>query len=241
MLAIIGGSGLTAYPELHICESVSRSTPYGEASVAVQLGELGGKPVAFLARHGQPHRIPPHKVNYRANLYLLQSLGVTEIIAVNAVGGIGEAYAAGVICVPDQIVDYTYGREHTFSDSAAVPLLHCDFTEPYSEPLRQRLLAAARTLNEPIVENGVYAAVQGPRLETAAEIRRLANDGCDLVGMTGMPEAGLARELALDYACLAVVANKAAGCSDEPITIEQIHRVMDAAQARVRALIRAVV
>ena len=205
MLAIIGGSGLSS---LAMLESVRREivrTPYGEPSSPVSLGRLKGCEVAFLARHGHGHTIAPHEINYRANLWALKKQGVEGVVSVAAVGGIPAELAPGAIVVPHQIIDYTWGRKHTYFEGDA-PVTHIDFTHPYSETLRQSVLAAARRCNEPVHDGGVYAATQGPRLETAAEIDRLERDGATLVGMTGMPEAALARELGLPYAAVAVIA-----------------------------------
>ncbi len=237
MLGIIGGSGLTEFSELQITREILIETPYGKPSAALVKGELHGKPLVFLARHGNPHSIPPHCVNYRANLWALKSLGVSQVLAVNAVGGITAGQESGVISFPDQIIDYTWGRQHTYSDSAEVALQHVDLSYPYTEQLRHNLLKAAQQLGMPVIKHGVYAAVQGPRLETAAEIRRLANDGCDIVGMTGMPEAALARELGLEYACIALVVNKAAGLNQGIITMEEMQQVMRSGMQQVKSLI----
>jgi 5'-methylthioinosine phosphorylase len=191
----------------------------------------------FLARHGHPHKLPPHKVNYRANLLALKEAGVTEIIAVNAVGGITEAMDAEAICIPDQVIDYTHGREDTFYDGVYLPLDHVDFSHPYDQDLSSKLYFAAESKNIITQHGGVYAATQGPRLETIAEIKRLENDGCDVVGMTGMPEAVLARELNIPYASLSLVVNKAAGKSDELITMDDIRRVLDQGMHKVQAII----
>jgi 5'-deoxy-5'-methylthioadenosine phosphorylase len=211
MLGIIGGTGLAMLEGLSIERSEPVTTPWGDASAPLLHGRFAGRPAVFLARHGSGHTIAPHAVNYRANIWALRESGVARIIAVNAVGGIGAAFAPGTLAVPDQIIDYSWGRVHSFYDEPGEALQHVDFTEPYSRALRQVLLAAAARANLPVRDGGVYAVTQGPRLETAAEIDRLARDGCDIVGMTGMPEAGLARELGLEYACCAVVVNRAAG------------------------------
>jgi 5'-methylthioinosine phosphorylase len=211
-LAVIGGTGLYKLAALDDVETALRETPYGDPSGPVRIGRFGAHRIAFLARHGEQHSLPPHRVNYRANLWLLKELGVVRVLAVNAVGGITERYAPRAIGVPDQIIDYTWGRIHTFSEEPGSEVQHVDMTEPYSPSLRAALLDAAKTANIPVIDGGCYGATQGPRLETKAEIARMHRDGCDLVGMTGMPEAGLARELGLDYACLALVANWAAGC-----------------------------
>ncbi len=223
-LAIIGGTGLTQISELNITGREHVDTPYGKPSADYVRGELNGKPVVFLARHGNPHRIPPHKINYRANLWGLMKLGVTEIVAVAAVGGITEQMAPARLAVPDQLIDYSYGREHTFFADDLDHVTHIDFTQPYTAALRQRLLTTAGKANIAVVPQGTYGCTQGPRLETSAEILRMQRDGCDLVGMTGMPEAALARELNIAYAALAVVANWAAGITAEEITMDEIER-----------------
>lgn len=236
-LAIIGGTGLCELPGVAVRESLGVATPYGAPSAPVQYLDWQGRDVLFLARHGQPHRIPPHKINYRANLWALREAGATAVLAVAAVGGIDRSMAPGELAVPDQIIDYTWGREHTYADSADLPLLHVDFTSPYSEPWRQRLIGAARERGLPCRDRGVYGAAQGPRLESKAEIDRMDRDGCTLVGMTGMPEAGLARELGLDYACLAVVVNLAAGRGPEIITMDDIHQGLELGMGRVHAVL----
>jgi 5'-methylthioinosine phosphorylase len=211
MLGVIGGTGLGTLEGMAIERPESVDTPWGEPSAALLHGTLGSRRLVFLARHGEGHAIAPHEVNYRANVWALREAGVERVIAINAVGGIGEAYAPGRLAVPDQLIDYTWGRAHSFCGRLGQPLHHLDFTEPYSTALRRLLLDAARRAGMEVVDGGVYAVTQGPRLETAAEIDRLARDGCDLVGMTGMPEAALAQEAGLEYACCAVIVNRAAG------------------------------
>ena len=215
-------------------------TPYGAPSAPVQKGEYHGKPVYFFARHGEQHQWPPHRVNYRANMYALKQLGVEQVIAVNAVGGIHHDMAPAVISVPDQIIDYTWGRIHTYSDDEHSPLEHIDFTFPYAERTRELLLRAADAAGVIALARGVYGCTQGPRLETAAEIRRMQRDGCDLVGMTAMPEAPLAREIGLDYASLCVVANWAAGCTDELITMEAIDATLKVGMDNIRKILQQV-
>lgn len=210
-IGIIGGTGLTKLPDLEITRREVVYTPYGEPSGPITHGLLNGVEVAFLARHGLGHTIPPHRVNYRANIWALKSIGVRRVVAIAAVGGIRKDMAPGNIAFPDQIIDYTYGREHTFFEKDLDQVTHIDFTEPYCPTCRSGLIEAARTAKLDAVENGVYAAAQGPRLETAAEINAMERDGCDMVGMTGMPETALARELELSYASCAVIANWAAG------------------------------
>ncbi len=236
-LAIIGGTGLTQLDGLKILRRETVSTRWGEPSAPLLVGELGDCEVVFLARHGERHEVPPHRVNYRANLQALHDLGVEQVIAVAAVGGIDAELAPGAIVIPDQLIDYTWGREHTFFDGAPEPVEHIDFTDPYCEALRLELLGVAERCGIGVVDGGVYGATQGPRLETAAEIDRMRRDGCSLVGMTGMPETALARELGLCYACCAVVANRAAGCGDAVISMDEIRRTLDSAMAVVRRLL----
>jgi 5'-methylthioinosine phosphorylase len=241
-LAVIGGTGLYHLAALEETKAMTAVTPYGMSSGPVRVGRFGAHRIAFLARHGEDHGLPPHKVNYRANLWLLKQLGATRVLAVNAVGGIAERYAPRVIGVPDQIIDYTWGRISTFCEESGTEVLHVDMTEPYTQSLRAALLAAARAADIAVVDGGCYGATQGPRLETRAEIARLRRDGCDLVGMTGMPEAGLARELGLEYASLALVANWAAGCGDAAeITMDEVHANLDHATAALPRMIASLV
>jgi 5'-methylthioinosine phosphorylase len=236
-LAIIGGTGLTSLHGLQIVSSEEVETPFGAPSAPLTIGEMTGKTLVFLPRHGGKHTIPPHKINYRANLWALQQSGVEKIIAVNAVGAIRADMTPGRLIVPDQIIDYTHSRIGTFFEEGLEQVTHIDFTEPYCEPLRQQLIAASRACGLEVIGEGTYAATQGPRLESAAEIDRLERDGCDLVGMTGMPEAALARELELCYASLSVVANMAAGRSDEELTMEMIERTLVGGMADVKRLL----
>jgi 5'-methylthioinosine phosphorylase len=244
-LAIIGGTGLYRLADLEAVEDAQPVTPYGAPSGPVRIGLLAGKRVAFLARHGEQHSLPPHKVNYRANLAALQALGARRVLALNTVGGITERFAPRVLACPDQLIDYTWGRISTFCEGdvdagRGGDVLHVDFGDPYTPALRADVLAAAARAGVAMVDGGCYGATQGPRLETKAEIARLRRDGCDLVGMTGMPEAALARELGLDYACLAIVANWAAGAGpdpDEVITFEDVLANVAAASAGLPALI----
>lgn len=240
-LALIGGTGLTSLETLTIIRREMVQTPYGEPSGPLTHGELYGTRVVFLPRHGRAHTIPPHRVNYRANLWALQHIGVSHVIAVAAVGGIRDDMLPGVLAIPDQVIDYTYGRAHTFFDSDDRPVTHVDFTEPYCGALRQALIEAGVRAGVDPRGSGVYGATQGPRLETAAEIERMARDGCDLVGMTGMPEAVLARELGLCYAACAVVANRAAGRVPGVISMDDIETNLKAGMERVRALLHEVV
>lgn len=239
-LAIIGGTGLYRWSGLTGIERHAIDTPYGAPSDSVMVGQVGAHRVAFLARHGESHTIPPHRVNYRANLWALHHLGARRVIGVNAVGGIRADMGPRALAVPDQLIDYTCDRLTSFCDVAGAEVRHIDFSEPYSAGLRRDLLAAARRAGVAVVDGGCYGATQGPRLETRAEIARLRRDGCDLVGMTGMPEAALARELDLDYACLALVANWAAGCGDEvEISLPEIFANLQAATAEVPRIVTA--
>ncbi len=241
MLAIIGGTGLTKLGLLEVSESRWYDTPFGEPSGQVVFGTIAGREVLFLARHGDPHQLPPHKVNYRANLFALREAGASKLIAVNAVGGIHADFVPASIAIPDQIIDYTYGREHTIFDGSHARLEHIDFTYPYSSELREALIQAAKEISLPCLETGTYGATQGPRLETAAEIQRYKRDGCDMIGMTGMPEASLARELGLHYACLALSVNWCAGLSAEVITMDDINKALGEGMGKVMALLSAVV
>ena len=240
-VAIIGGTGLTSLDTLNITHRETQSTPYGDPSSLMIRGELGGRTVVFLARHGQHHTIPPHRINYRANLWALHRIGVRQVIAVAAVGGIRDDMGPGALAFPDQIVDYTWGRHCTFFEDNLSHVTHIDFTEPYCPELRARLIEAARALGLGAREPCTYAAAQGPRLETAAEIRRMERDGCDIVGMTGMPEAALARELDLHYATCAVVANWAAGKAAGEITMTEIERNLAEGLEQVKSLLARVI
>lgn len=236
-LAIIGGSGLAALPGLDILQTLTPATPWGAPSAPVTLGQFKARELLFLPRHGPGHTIPPHRVNYRANIQALKDCGAAAIIAVNAVGGITPALTPGRIVIPAQIIDYTWGREHTFQDEAARPVKHIDFTRPYTEALRQRLIAAATRAGAAPHAGGTHAVTQGPRLETAAEIERLERDGADIVGMTGMPEAALARELEIEYACCALVVNRAAGKGEDCISMAMIEHNLKQGMHQVLALL----
>ena len=243
MFAILGGSGLTSFAELQIDRREVVRTPWGEPSGPVTIGRIDDVPVVFLPRHGHGHTIPPHAINYRANIHALKHLGVEGVIAVASVGGVRGDMEPGAIAVLDQMLDYTWGRESTYFDGPDRPVTHIDFTLPYDTTLRQRLLDVAATHRYPLIDGGCYACMQGPRLETAAEINRVERDGADVVGMTLMPEAALARELDLPYAALAVVVNHAAGRGDSKLAIStaEIGRTLEAAIDRVRELIVAFV
>src|SRR5260221_1340422 len=239
MIAVIGGSGLTQLANLEITHRKIVRTPYGEPSGPLTYGHIEAQEVVFLARHGYGHTLAPHEINYRANLWAIQAQEVTRVIAVCTVGGIAPSLGAGMIVIPDQIIDYTWGRPWTYFEGAEQPVTHIDFTHPYSEELRALALAAARDVGVPVVDGGTYAATQGPRLETKAEIDRLERDGATLVGMTGMPEAALARELGLAYAHLAVVVNPAAGrgTSARTVSLDDIARVIDDTMGGIRLIV----
>ena len=243
MLGIIGGTGLTQLANLQITRRQLIRTPYGEPSGPLTFGEIGGHAVVFLARHGSGHTIPPHAVNYRANLWALHSEGVRDIVAIATVGGIHPDLTPGRITLPDQLIDYTQGRKGSFYEGEDQPVIHIDFTEPYSPNLRELCRQAAGRVSESLIDGGVYAAVQGPRLETAAEVNRLERDGATMVGMTGMPEAALARELEVSYAALCPVVNHAAGRGNSVhgIRYEEIGLILNETMQRVRSLIEQVV
>lgn len=241
-VAIIGGTGLTTLKGLEITHREVVHTPYGEPSGPITHGVLNGKEIMFLARHGYGHTIPPHRVNYRANIWALKHLGVKRVIAVAAVGGITEKLAPRSIVIPNQIIDYTWSRPHTFFEVDLTHVTHVDFTYPYDAELRAKLLQAAAKAGIDAIDGGTYGATQGPRLETAAEIRRMRNDGCDMVGMTGMPEAVLARELEMAYATCALVVNWAAGVvPGEIISMEELGCHLEAGMEKVRQLLRTVI
>lgn len=235
MFAVIGGTGLGQLDGLQSERDEQVSTPWGAPSAPLEYGRYHGRPVIFLPRHGRQHQLAPHEINYRANIEALHQAGVREIVAVAAVGGIDPRLTPATLALPEQLIDYTWGRAQSFSRPGEV--IHADFTMPYSEALRQRLQKAASAAEVVMVSGGVYGATQGPRLETAAEVDRLERDGCTMVGMTGMPEATLARERGMDYACLAVSVNPAAGRGTPG---ESIHASIEASLAEGMARVRAV-
>ena len=243
MLAIIGGSGLTQLANLDVTHREVMRTPYGDPSGAVTFGQLGGQPGAFLARHGYGHTIPPHEVNYRANLWALHKIGASGVVSVASVGSIRADLKPGDIVIPHQLIDYSWGRKSTYHEGCGVAVRHVDFTDPYDPALRQKLIEAAARAGVAVSDAAVYAVTQGPRLETAAEIDRFERDGADLVGMTAMPEAVLARELGLPYAAINLVANYAAGRADSRhgISFDAIEQVLQESMGRVRTIIAALV
>ncbi len=238
-IGVIAGTGLYHLPDLTDVRHEPWSTPFGEPTSPLKRGKLDGVEVVFVARHGDPHRLAPHRVNYRANLWALKQVGVHSLLSINAVGGISNIAPPGALVVCDQIIDYTHSRVSSFSDQYGEAVRHIDLSEPYTPGLRQIWLDAARRCHESAHDGGVMAVTQGPRLETRAEIARLHRDGCDVVGMTAMPEAALARELDIDYASLAVSANWAAGRGPEAeITMEDIERTLKIGMARAVAILR---
>jgi 5'-methylthioinosine phosphorylase len=240
-LAVIGGTGVYALGELADVDSWWQETPFGMPSGPIRIGMLDGHRVAFLARHGEGHSVPPHRINYRANLVALQMAGARRVLALNTVGGITTDCGPRALVCPDQLIDYTWGRVGTFSEEAGSDVVHVDFGDPYTAALRTAAVKAARRADVPMVDGGCYGATQGPRLETRAEIARMRRDGCDLVGMTGMPEAALARELGLDYACIGIVANWAAGAGpdvDAVIGMEEVLANVAAATEGVSRVLR---
>jgi len=243
MLAIIGGHGLTELANLEITHRQVMRTPYGEPSGAFMFGTLKQHEVIFLARHGSGHTIPPHLVNYRANLWALREQGVRDVVSIATVGGIRADLIPGTIVVPDQVIDYTHGRDATFYDTRDVSYTNANFTLPYCQKLRERILHSANIVQQPCLDGGVYAATQGPRLDSIAEVNRFERDGADMVGMTGMPETALAMELELNYAIVAVVVNYAAGRGDSKygINMEQVNITASAAMERVRSILECVV
>ena len=239
MLSIIGGSGLTQLANLEITHRQVIRTPFGEPSGALTMGRLSNEEIVFLARHGYGHTIPPHEVNYRANIWAIHSRGVKDLVSVASVGGIHADLKPGTIVIPDQIIDYSHGRHTTFREGKDKPVVHMDFTEPYCQKMRELCLRAVQAAGETCVDGGVYASVQGPRLETKAEINRLERDGATMVGMTGMPEACLAKEIGLCYATIGVVANFAAGrgSSKDAIHYDEVEAVLAQSMLRVRNIL----
>ena len=240
-LAIIGGTGLSRMEGLTIDRREMIKTPFGAPSCPILFGEFNGLEVAFLARHGSKHQIPPHQINYCANLWALDSVGIERIIAVGSVGGIADDCALGTIVVPDQIIDYTHGRENSFYDGTHglndVMVRAIDFSQPYDNTLRKALIDGGSESGQNIVSTGTYGVSSGPRLETAAEVRRMEKDGCTVVGMTGMPEAALARELGVAYACCAVVVNRAAG-KDGSVATDALAASVESGMKNARSVLK---
>jgi purine nucleoside phosphorylase len=238
-LALVGGTGLTELDDS--LETIPVETPFGNPSADIRVIENGPVRLLFLPRHGNPHRFPPHRVNYRANMWALREAGADHVLAVYAVGGVCKPYGPATLAAPDQLIDYSWGRQHTYSDSENNALEHVDFTHPYAGPLRNFLLQAAAASAIDVVDGGCIGVFQGPRLETAAEVEKARRDGCHMAGMTALPEAGLARELGLDYAGLAVVSNWGAGVTADLLSEDDIAETLKEPMARVRKLLRALV
>lgn len=234
-LALIGGTGLNELGA--VLDTLAIETPYGHPSAPLRIIREDAVRIVFLPRHGSPHRFPPHAVNYRANMWALREAGVDHVLAVSAVGGIAEHCRPGSLHALDQIVDYTWGRAHTYSDTCDDDLHHVDFSYPYEGRLRDLLVQASRESGIEIGDGGCVGVFQGPRLESAAEIQRAARDGCTVAGMTAMPEASLARELRLDYAGIAVVSNWGAGVVGGHISEDDIAETLREPMARVRGLV----
>lgn len=213
-VAVIGGSRLANLNNLSVTHSTTVKTPYGEPSAPLSYGMLGDQEVVYMPRRGsETEGQPPHKINYRANIWALRDAGVQLVIATNSVAAINTDREIGDIVLPDQLIDYTYGRENTFfGDESSVSLIK--FADPYDERLRGEAISVAHRLNTDVVADGTFGITQGPRFETKAEIARLERDRCDIVGMTGMPEASLARELDLNYMAITLVVRRAAGKED---------------------------
>jgi len=238
LVGIIGGSGMDRLQDIEVLGRQVLPTPHGPPSAPVIHIRLGGGDGYLLARHGSGHTLAPHEINYRANIWALKHLGVRQVIAINTVGAIRGDMGPGELVLPDQIIDYTWGRAHTFHEGSAAIVAHADFTEPYSAEVRELLIDAAGEAGVEMHVGGTYGATQGPRLESRSEIDRMERDGCDVVGMTGMPEAALARELDLEYASCAVVVNMAAGRGDGGEGIhEEIERHMDLGMGRMRRVL----
>lgn len=240
-VAVIGGSGFARWDRFRVTEAVDVATDYAPQSVRLFRGVLGEHEIMFIPRHGSDHTVPPHRINYRANMRALRDAGVGAVLATATVGGISSVAVPGSLLIPDQILDYTCDRDHTFFDGTDGTVGHVDMTEPYCEPLRARLLDAAQRRGIAVIAGGTYAATQGPRFETSAEIHRLERDGADVVGMTGMPEAALAKELQLAYAVIAIVVNPAAGRAEGAISMDMISRWSVAGRSRAEALLEAVI
>lgn len=223
MLALIFGSGFGNF-EIENAKTKIMQTPFGETEF--DIGTLQNQRIVVLHRHGKDHRFAPHEIPARAQIWALKNQGVTDILAVASVGGMSAENAPGHFTLPDQILDYTTGRDSTYWGEAGMPRIHVDFTSPFDENLRQKVLEAAQAEKIFVYNRGTYACTQGPRLETAAEVRRLIMDGCDMVGMTAMPEAVLARELGMRYALICFSVNWAAGLVDSVLDFEAIKKNM---------------
>lgn len=244
-LAIISRTGFERMPIFTEHSRKVVSTPYGEPSSPLIIGEIFNYPIVFLSRHGEDHKMAPHCINYRANIHALKQIGIKQVIALATVGGISPSATPGQVVIPNQIIDYTWGRKQTFYDGSKptqylpTSLEHIDFTQPYHQELREKILKAAKLSKVSVVPSAVYAVTQGPRLESAAEIDRLEKEGADIVGMTGMPEASLAKEIDIDYATMALVVNAAMGRGTEEITMQLIHQNLQQASEKVLSILKA--
>lgn len=239
-IAIIGGSGVYDPKLLENIREERVETPYGD--IKVKIGAYKNEEVVFLARHGEKHSVPPHKINYRANIWALYELGVERILATSAVGSLNEAMKPGDFVILDQLIDFTKNRVYTFYDGEDSPhkrkfVAHVDFTDPYCPELRGALIRAARELGFRYHPRGTYAAMEGPRFETRAEIRALKVLGADVVGMTQSPEAILARELEMCYASVAIVTNYAAGISKTKLTHAEVVELMQQKSEEIKLLL----
>lgn len=240
VIAVIGGSGCYELPFLSDAETHRVETPFGDV-FGLESGYLGAKKVLFLPRHGRSHRIPPHKINYRANIWALREQGADAIVSLNSVGGISDTCGPETLVVPDQIIDYTWGREHSFADLLDADINHIDFTHPFDGELRKAIFQALSGSGVDWVGTGTYGCMQGPRLESAAEVQKLKRDGCTLVGMTAMPEAALARELGLPYASICPVVNWAAGIGPGIISMHEMHSILVRLNGQLLQLLQALI
>ena len=235
IIGLIAGTGFYDLPALKDGESRELDTLYGKAQI--RSGEWNGARLIFLTRHGVGHSIPPHLINYRANIKAMKDLGVEQIIAINVVGGINPKLSPGDLCLIDEFIDFTSGRQHTFSDGSKPSVQHVDLTRPYDAKIQSALRQSAKESGILLHENGVYAGFNGPRFETPSEIRLAALAGATVVGMTGCPEVSLARELGIAYASIALVVNPAAGLSEVEITMDEINKALDLGKSKALTVI----
>lgn len=235
IIGLIAGTGFYDLPALKDGESRELDTLYGKAQI--RSGEWNGARLIFLTRHGVGHSIPPHLINYRANIKAMKDLGVEQIIAINVVGGINPKLSPGDLCLIDDFIDFTSGRQHTFSDGSKPGVQHVDLTRPYDAKIQSALRQSAKESGILLHENGVYAGFNGPRFETPSEIRLAALAGATVVGMTGCPEVSLAREIGIAYASIALVVNPAAGLSEAEITMDEINKALDLGKSKALTVI----
>lgn len=239
-IGVIGGSGF--YSFLDDARTLSIDTPFGAPSDDVVIGEVAGRPVAFLARHGRDHRFPPHQVNYRANLWALRSVGVRQVLAPCAVGGLDPSFAPGTLVVPDQVVDRTWGRAHTVYDAPGA-VVHVGFADPYCARGRDAVITAGHGQDDlPVVDSGTLVVINGPRFSSRAESQWHRSAGWSVVGMTGMPEAAIARELAMCFTSLCLVTDSDAGVEgDSGVTHEEVLAVFGTKIEHLKRLVREVI